>query len=128
MSIGSLMVLPLALGLGVQSPSSGVMTPDEMSTLILQLAHCWAIPRLPKGTALPAVDIDVDVNADGTVLLAKVVDQARLAGDAGFRASAEPSLRAIHDPNCSPLALPPGKYEEWKSMTIHFDPKEVFGQ
>ena len=128
MSVGNLIILPLALGLGTQPASSNAMTLDEMNILMLQLAQCWPVPQLPKGSHDIAVDIDVTVNPDGTVAQAEVVDQARLASDAVFRTVAESDLKAIRDPKCSPLALPLNKYDQWKSMTIHFDPKEVSGK
>jgi hypothetical protein len=127
MSMSNLTLLPLALGLGT-SPSPEAMTLGEMQALTLQLVQCWALPILPKGKSDIAVDIDVTVNPDRTVARADIVDQARLTSDAAFRTMAEADLRAIRDPKCSPLGLPPDKYDQWKSMTIHFDPKEMLGQ
>ena len=34
---------------------------------------------------------------------------------------AESAVRAVR--KCSPLRLPVGKYEQWKSFTFRFDPK-----
>jgi hypothetical protein len=35
-------------------------------------------------------------------------------------------LRAVKNPRCSPLRLPPDKYNLWNKMTVVFDPKEMF--
>jgi hypothetical protein len=83
---------------------------------------------VPKDASSAAVQINVTVNKDRTVATAEIVDQARLAADSAFRAEAEVALQSIRSPQCSPLALPPDKYEDWKSMTISFDPKEMLGQ
>jgi len=51
-----------------------------------------------------------------------------MASDPAFRAAAMAATRALRNPQCSPLELPPDKYQEWQTMTIHFDPKEMLGQ
>ena len=53
------------------------------------------------------------------------VDQARYASDQFFRAAADSAVRAVRNPQCSPLKLPQGKYDDWKSISIRFDPKDV---
>jgi hypothetical protein len=128
MSVAALLILPLALGLGATQGSTSAVTSDEINELISQLAQCWSPPILAKGTVDAAIDIDLTLNRDGTVAQAGVVDQVRYATDPVFRALADSELKAIHDPKCSPLALPLDKYDLWKSMTIHFDPKEVSGR
>ncbi len=50
-----------------------------------------------------------------------------MGGDADFRAAAESALRAVLNPRCHPFALPREKYDSWKTMTLVFDPKEMFG-
>ena len=72
------------------------------------------------------VDVEITVNADKTVSQARVVDQLRYSSDTFFRAAADSALRALRSPDCTPLQLPDGKYEQWKSITIRFDPKNMF--
>ena len=74
------------------------------------------------------VELDVDVGPDRVVTRADIVDRGRAASDPIFRAAAMSASRALRMPQCTPLALPPDKYEEWKSMTLRFDPKEMLGQ
>jgi hypothetical protein len=57
----------------------------------------------------------------------QIVDQARLSSDPVFRAAAMSAERALRMPQCTPLALPPDKYDEWQSMTLTFNPKDMLG-
>jgi hypothetical protein len=55
----------------------------------------------------------------------RIVDQSRYASDAFFRAAADSAKRALLNPRCSPLKLPADKYDQWKSITLSFNPKDV---
>ena len=100
-----------------------------MAALSAQLARCWSLPAAAKDAQDLVVDIDVTVNPDRTLAGPPVIDdQGRMSSDPVFRAAAMAATRALRNPECSPLELPPEKYQEWQSMTIHFDPKEMLGQ
>ena len=73
------------------------------------------------------VEIRVEVNPDMTVRTARITDVARMNSDPFYRTAAESALRAVLNPRCSPLQLPPKKYEEWRSMVLSFNPREMFG-
>ncbi len=109
------------------APLGATMSMSEMDALRQQLAGCWNVIAGAADAQNLAVDIQVTVNSDKTVAAARVVDQGRYGSDALFRAAADSALRALRAPACTPLALPDGKYEQWKSMTINFDPKTMFG-
>ena len=72
------------------------------------------------------VEVAVVVNPDRTVRSAKIVDQMRYNSDTFYRAAADSAVRALNNPRCTPLNLPPEKYDQWREMTIVFDPKEMF--
>ena len=38
-----------------------------------------------------------------------------------FRTAAEAAMRAVNNPDCSPLLLPLDKYEQWKEINFTFD-------
>ena len=57
---------------------------------------------------------------------AAIADTSRM-GDPFFRTAAESALRAVLNPRCNPLKVPPRKYETWKSVTLSFDPRDMFG-
>ena len=45
-----------------------------------------------------------------------------------YKVAADSALRAVKNPICNPLKLPPEKYEKWKVMTLNFDPRHMFGK
>ena len=68
------------------------------------------------------------INPDGTVRQAQIVDTARMSHDPYYRAAAESVLRAINSPQCTPLKLPPEKYDLWRHTRLTFDPHELVGR
>ena len=71
-----------------------------------------------------SVEIRASVSPDGTVRHATIVDSGRL-GDPLYRAAAESARRTFFNPQCTPLKLPPDKYEIWKDLVVNFDPKDL---
>lgn len=97
---------------------------SEMDAIRQQIARCWLVPAGAKEGASLLVEIHVRMNVDRTVRDAQIVDASRMS-DPFFRAAAESALRALRNPSCTPLNLPPEKYETWKSFTITFDPRDM---
>ena len=98
---------------------------SEMDAIRQQISSCWLVPAGAKNAADLVVEIEVTMNPDRTVRSSRIVDTSRMQGDPFFRSAAESALRALKSPNCSPLKLPPEKYDTWKSFTITFDPKDM---
>jgi hypothetical protein len=98
---------------------------SEEDALRNQLRKCWNIDPGAKGIDTMAIDIYLTINQDRTVRDAIVVDQARMATDPFFRTVAESAIRALKNPICSPLALPPEKYDQWKDTVMTFRPKDM---
>ena len=48
-------------------------------------------------------------------------------GEPIFQAAAESARRALLNPRCRALKLPPDKFNKWQTFTITFDPKDVAG-
>lgn len=109
------------------APLGSQLSMSEMDALRSQLAQCWNVLPGARDANELAVDIAVVVTPAKTVQEARVVDQLRYSSDSFFKAAADSALRALRAPACTPLALPDGKYDQWKSMTINFNPKEMFG-
>ncbi|MBU6236028.1 MAG: energy transducer TonB [Alphaproteobacteria bacterium] len=108
------------------APLGSSISMSEMDALRSQLAGCWNVLPGAREADNLAVDIEVVVTAAKTVQDARVVDQLRYNSDTFFRAAADSALRALRSPDCSPLNLPDNKYDQWKNMTIRFDPKDMF--
>ena len=99
---------------------AATMTISEIDLLRQQLHSCL---NLNVGVAnLKEIKpvIFIEVNPDRTVKSAKVVNQERLS-DPSFRTAAEAAMRAVNNPDCSPLLLPEDKYELWKEINFTFD-------
>ena len=96
------------------------MTISEIDLLRQQLHGCL---NLNVGIAnLKEIKpvIYIEVNPDRTVKSSKVVNKEKL-NDPSFRTAAEAAMRAVNNPDCSPLLLPEDKYEQWKEINFTFD-------
>ena len=99
---------------------AATMTISEIDLLRQQLHSCL---NLNVGVAnLKEIKpvIFIEVNPDRTVKSAKVVNQEQLS-DPSFRTAAEAAMRAVNNPDCSPLLLPEDKYDLWKEINFTFD-------
>lgn len=101
------------------------LTMTEEDALRRQISQCWNIPIGARDAESLVVEVLIEVNQDRTVRSAVVTDQSRVNSDPFYRAAAESALRALRNPKCSPLELPPDKYEEWKTIRFNFDPKDM---
>ena len=96
------------------------MTISELDLLRQQLQSCL---NLNVGVAnLKEIKpvIYIEVNPDRTVKNSKVVNREKL-NDPSFRTAAEAAMRAVNNPDCSPLRLPEDKYDQWKEINFTFD-------
>ena len=106
---------------------SNQLTMSEMDALKHQLQGCWNLGASAGGKYAEEliVAVRVQINRDRTVQNAAVVDMGRYQRDNAFRAAAEAALRALRNPRCTPLAVPPDKYNTWKNTIINFDPSDM---
>lgn len=111
---------------GQPLPIGQRMTMTEEDALRKQLEGCWNVPYGAKDAENTTVDIFMVINQDRTLQSAKVVDESRYNSDSFFRAMADSAMRAVRNPNCSPFDLPPDKYDDWKTITVTFDPSQMF--
>jgi len=101
------------------------LTISEEDALRRQIQQCWNIPAGARDAEKLVVEVLIEVNPDRTVRSVEIVDQSRLGSDPFFRAAAEAARRAVLNPKCSPLELPPDQYEQWKSIRFTFDPRDM---
>ena len=107
--------------------ASQKLSMSELDALKRQIERCWYFPAGARNARDLVVEIKVLVNRDRTVRQARIVDVARMRRDPFYRSAAESARRAVLNPRCSPLKLPPAKYDLWRSMTLTFNPREAFG-
>ena len=100
---------------------------SSLDALQYQLARCWNPPAGAADAQDLIVEVRIVVRQDRTVESATIVDTGRYASDAFFRAAADSARRAVLNPNCSPLVLPPEKYDIWKNVVVRFNPKQMLG-
>lgn len=110
-----------------ESPNlSSVLNASELDAVRAQVMSCWLEPTgLREGEKL-VVEVQVQVNQDRTVRSAKVINNARMSADPFYRTLAESAVRAMYNPRCSPLLLPPDKYSTWKTITFRFSPDNIY--
>jgi hypothetical protein len=108
-----------------RAPLGAQLTTAEKDLLIQQIEQCWNVPAGARDAENLIIEIKAVVNRDGTVDQATVVDMARYNSDPFFRAAADSARRAVLNPRCHPLKVPPDKYEEWHNLDLRFNPKDL---
>jgi hypothetical protein len=106
-----------------KAPVIAPMGPSDFDRLRAHLSKCWDLPVGSAGADTLIVDIIVTSDRDGTVLSAEIKDKTRYKIDRAFKAAAAEAQRATLE--CSPLPLPPEKYDQWKSFVFAFDPRSL---
>jgi hypothetical protein len=106
-------------------PIGDRITMSETDALVNGLRPCWNVLSGAKYAENLVVEVRVIVNPDRTVQQATIINQGLYNTDSHFKAAANAALRALRNPECSPLQLPPDKYDQWKNIVINFDPREM---
>jgi hypothetical protein len=101
------------------------LTGTDVDRLNQHMKNFWNMPSGHEKASQIVVEIRLSIKPDGTVHKATIMDMERFQRDADFRIAAECALRAVLDPECSPLPLPPNEYELWKDMIFEFNPSEM---
>lgn len=103
-----------------------VLTATDIDAVRRTISRCWLVPNGARGAKNLTVEIDMVVARDGTVTNASIVDKGRYQTDPVFRSAADSAKRAVLDPKCNPLPLPAEKFDEWKNLTMNFNPRDMF--
>ncbi|MDR0942729.1 MAG: cell envelope integrity protein TolA [Holosporales bacterium] len=104
-----------------------VLTATEVDLIRETIRKCWHFPAGLKNAETLVAHINMELDSDGNVIKAEVVEKERALAEPDFKIAVESAYRAVFDPNCRPLPLPKDKYEEWKNLTLTFDPKDMLG-
>lgn len=101
------------------------LTGTDLDVLNRHMKRFWNMPSGHEKAYNIIVEVELFIRPDGSVEKANLVDLRRFKSDSEFRIAAESALRAILDPDCSPLPLDSSKYDLWKHMIFVFDPREM---
>lgn len=101
------------------------LTGTDIDLLNRHMKAFWNMPSGHEKAYNTVVEIELFIRRDGTIEKATLVELDRYRRDPEYRIAAESALRAVLDPDCSPLPLNPAKYEQWKHMIFVFDPREM---
>ena len=107
------------------APLGSQVTTAEKDAIIGQIEKCWNIQGGAKNAKDLIVTLSVEMAPDGMPQSVKIDDQGRYGSDTYFRSFADAAVRALKNPQCVPLKMPPGKYDDWKSMKLTFNPKDI---
>ncbi|HWD57410.1 MAG TPA: hypothetical protein VG308_03965 [Stellaceae bacterium] len=107
-----------------RAPLGSQLTASEIDLVREQIARCWNINAGARDAKDLVVEIRAAVQPDGMVTRADIVDQGKMS-DPLWRAAAESARRAFFNPQCTPLKLPPDKYDTWKDLVVDFSPKDI---
>ncbi|GHT88440.1 hypothetical protein FACS1894113_0870 [Alphaproteobacteria bacterium] len=103
-----------------------VMTATQIDLLRQAIKKCWHFPAGLRNAEDLVVDIKMELDKDGRVKKAEIMNASKMNSDPDFKIAAENAYRAVLDPKCNPLPLPKDKYEEWKELELSFNPKDMF--
>ena len=94
---------------------------DDIGRIQQHVSRCWSAPVGADNTKVLIVDIFVRVNKDGSVIEARIDDMLRYGIDKTFRSFANRAQQAVVE--CSPLPIPPNKYDQLNEFIFAFDPR-----
>ncbi|WIM13465.1 hypothetical protein [Enhydrobacter sp.] len=101
---------------------AAVVSASEIEGVRNKIRPCWN--SFGGSKEAPIVTLVVQMNQDGTPVNAEVRDTGRYNSDPVFRAAADAAWRAVMNPRCQPWPLSPDKYNAWRTITFHFDPRD----
>jgi hypothetical protein len=102
-------------------PSEPVSMSDK-DYIAAQFRKCWNFDPGARDAGNLIVRVHVLLNSDGSVVRADIVDDPRYYSDNYFRSASDSARRAVY--TCSPIKLPPGKYDALKDLVLNFDPRD----
>jgi outer membrane biosynthesis protein TonB len=102
-----------------------VVTRSEQDAVKEKIRPCWYFDAGAIDASKWIVTIRAQMSPDGRVMSARILPSSQ-SGPAYSRA-AEAARRAVLNPQCQPLPLPAGKYNQWKELDLTFNPQDMMG-
>ena len=101
------------------------LTISELDAIRFQIQKCWSIPAGAREAEDLVVRIRFSLNPDGSLRGEPEILYRDRMDEPFFRTAAESARRAVL--RCTPLTLPPEKYESWKEIKLNFNPRDLLG-
>ena len=98
---------------------------SEIDILKKHISEYWSPPIGASDAENLIVDIFMEFNKEGFILKAEWVNKGFNANNSFYKAAANAAIRAVKD--AEPMPLPISKFSQWKTLTLRFDPKKMFG-
>jgi len=101
---------------------------SEIDAIRQQFYQCWSVPIGARDAASLKVIVRIRLNPDGSLMASpELLNPDKLNGPNGnyFRVAVDSAFRAIH--RCTPLKVPPQKYDAWREIELTFDPSDLLG-
>lgn len=108
-----------------RAPLGAQLTASVIDLVREKLRPCFNPPFGAKEKPDLVADIQVMMNPDGTVQQAHVADMGQYGSDPVYRAIADAGVRALKNPECSPLPLPPDRFDLWQSFIFGFSTRDM---
>lgn len=111
-------------------PQQGAGDPSRSTMAIVdafktQIAKCWSPPvGAPEAEKLVVV-LQIRLNRDGSLSGMPEYRDSEKLSDPYYRAAAESARRAVMQ--CQNYDLPEDSYDQWRELTLRFDPTEMLG-
>ncbi|MFN3834560.1 MAG: hypothetical protein ACK4NO_01530 [Glycocaulis sp.] len=107
-----------------QGAGAGTAMTATMADLFRsQASRCWREPADAPDPASLRVSVEVQLERDGSLSAQpRLVDSNRILGSSNpyLRLAGERAVRAVIE--CAPYAMPAGQYQQWRRITVHFEP------
>ncbi|MBI3198059.1 MAG: hypothetical protein HYZ40_11265 [Rhodospirillales bacterium] len=103
---------------------AAVVTASEIEGVRSKIRPCWNFPAGVRDQAGLIVTLVVQMNQDGTPVKADLKEPGRYNNDPTYRAAADAAHRAIMNPRCQPWPLSAEKFNNWRTITFNFDPRD----
>lgn len=107
-----------------QGAGAGTAMTATMADLFRsQASRCWREPSDAPDPASLRVQVEVQLERDGSLSAPpRLVDSNRVLGSSNpyLRLAGERAVRAVIE--CAPYAMPAAQYQQWRRITVNFEP------
>ncbi|MCO6420020.1 cell envelope integrity protein TolA, partial [Siccirubricoccus sp. KC 17139] len=102
---------------------TAALTAGEKAGLAEKISECWSVDGGGLGVRDIVVELKVVVDAGGTVR--NVTSNGAPPSDPRARSVYEAARRALLDPRCNPLPLPPSRLAALRDTVFRFNPRDL---